>query len=149
MSTFPKLQVKLNALGECLRRPCPAGDYHAKLEFFRCARSAFRDLYYAVGVEGGVAEMTPSDCIRVNPAGDGSAGDVYFHTDSVYLNVGEVAWFNMPYGNILIRSASGRKDYRGGPNQWLTLDEFLNADCLVAAVLRVSAEGRRMRLLAA
>jgi len=50
---LPKLQVKLNALGECLRRPCPAGDYHAKLEFFRCARSAFRDLYYAVGVEGG------------------------------------------------------------------------------------------------
>jgi hypothetical protein len=31
----------------------------------------------------------------------------------------------------------------------LTLDEFLNADRLVAAVLRVSAEGRRMRLLAA
>ena len=54
--------------------------------------------------------------VRFNPGGCAVSGEVTLHTDHVYIQ------FSGDLHNqlgVLIRTCKGRKDYCGGPNQWI------------------------------
>lgn len=58
--------------------------------------------------------------IRYNACGDW--GETTFHTDKVYLHVN----FDVPPDydlGVLGRTCKGRKDFTGGKNEWLTVQE--------------------------
>lgn len=62
--------------------------------------------------------LTKTDyTIRYNACGDW--GETTFHTDQVYIHVN----FDVPpnyHLGVLGRTCKGRKDFSGGPNQWLS-----------------------------
>jgi len=63
--------------------------------------------------------------IRINGTNRGCSGFVTSKTTgkTIYLNTEDVVY--QPLQNkILVRTAKDDKDYIGGPNQWVTIDEL-------------------------
>lgn len=71
--------------------------------------------------------------IHYNPGGIAVCGDVYLHTDNLYVN------FSQSSTNLgfLYRSCKGRKDYTGGRNHWMHYTHLRNFDLAVAALKSV------------
>lgn len=59
--------------------------------------------------------------VRSNKAGSESSGDITFHSDKLYINIG-----GLSFEKVMYRSCNGRKDYSGGSNQWTTIDNLLS-----------------------
>jgi hypothetical protein len=53
--------------------------------------------------------------LHSNPGGPGVWGEVILHTDKYYLQASQ----DQSDLGLLVRSCKGRKDYTGGPNQWV------------------------------
>jgi hypothetical protein len=89
-------------------------DDHAKRLFHRRARSQLRRLATALGLAPGSYDL------RSNPAGIAVSGEITLHTDCLYVQASQSA---MGRDNgILFRTCKGRKDYVGGPNNFVSLD---------------------------
>ncbi len=56
--------------------------------------------------------------LRTNKAGPAVLGDTILHTDKVYVSMGGLC------GDVLIRSCKSRKDYTGGTNHSLQIENL-------------------------
>ncbi len=72
--------------------------------------------------------------VSINPGGPAVPGDVYLHTDTLYVNFG-VSSLGPDMG-FMYRSCKGRKDYTGGPNRWMKYETLLDMDKAIAAFKR-------------
>jgi len=92
-------------------------DYLNKTEFHKVAKAELRRLVKHLGMTRGTYD------IRSNLGGDAVAGEVILHTEKVYLQIianglGEKGL------RVMYRTCEGRKDYTGGRNNSITLEEF-------------------------
>jgi hypothetical protein len=81
----------------------------AKRAFHRTAKRALKELATALGL----VELEYD--LRVNRGGPDSSGDVALHTERLYVQI--AAQTGLP--SVLFRRCQGRKDYMGGPNNFV------------------------------
>lgn len=62
--------------------------------------------------------------IRVNPGGIAVSGEVTLHAERIYIQLGQSSLGP----KFMWRLCRGRKDYTGGPNQWMHWDSLKNFD---------------------
>jgi hypothetical protein len=82
-----------------------------------CKAAAFK-FFRALAKELGLEKSQYT--LHYNPCGDW--GEASFHTDKMYVS----ANFDQTPGSelgVLVRSCNGIKDYVGGHNNWLTVEE--------------------------
>jgi hypothetical protein len=91
-----------------------AYDSEAKRLFHSRARSQLRRIATALGLEPGSYDL------RSNQAGIAVSGEITLHGDHLYVQVSQSAMGH--HSGILFRTCEGRKDYRGGPNNFASLD---------------------------
>lgn len=78
--------------------------------------------------------------IRSDKGGIAVSGEVTFHHDRVYIQVGQ---FGLSSGHgVLIRTCKGRRDYTGGPNHFVALAMLDDIPALAAAVRAITGVGR-------
>ena len=76
--------------------------------------------------------------IRSNQAGIAVSGEVTLHTDRLYIQIAESG---MSQGiQILYRTCSGRKDYSGGQNRFISAVRFYEERGLLADWLRTISQ---------
>lgn len=92
-----------------------------KNKFHTAAKKAFRDLAKKLGLEK--TEFN----IRSNKAGPGSTGEVTFHSDKFYVTTCND--FSTGGHKILYRTCNGQKDYTGGNNQYIGIEQ-INSETL-------------------
>lgn len=103
-----------------------AYDDRAKRFFHSRARSQLRRLATALGLAPGSYDL------RSNPAGIAVSGEITLHTDCLYVQASQSA---MGRDNgILFRTCKGRKDYVGGPNNFVPLDLLNRPDELARRI---------------
>lgn len=90
-------------------------DAQAKQKFHNQARKVLREIAKKIGVEK--SEFNVSS----NKAGPASVGEVTFHSDKLYIQIG-----GLNPENVLYRSCNGRKDSTGGTNQWTDMSELFS-----------------------
>lgn len=91
-----------------------AYDAEAKRIFHSRARSQLRRIATALGLEPGSYDL------RSNQAGIAVSGEITLHADHLYVQVSQSAMG--PHSGVMFRTCEGRKDYRGGPNNFASLD---------------------------
>ena len=91
-----------------------AYDAEAKRLFHSRARSQLRRLATALGLEPGSYDL------RSNQAGIAVSGEIILHGDRFYVQVSQSAMGH--HSGVLFRTCKGRKDYVGGPNNFVSLD---------------------------
>ena len=64
--------------------------------------------------------------VRSNPAGIAGSGEVTLHTDTLYVQFGQGSF----HDRFMFRSCRGRRDYRGGRNQWMNWEELADPAAL-------------------
>lgn len=75
--------------------------------------------------------------LRSNKAGPAILGEVTLHTNKLYLQVG-----GLDESQVMYRSVSGRKDYTGGTNHWMSLESLWNdSRCIPAFRTLIDASG--------
>ena len=94
-----------------------------KEQFHTTGAARLRAVAKALGLAPGEFSVRS---IRGGPA---VRGEVILHTDKVYVQLCN-GWSHD--AKLLVRTCQGRRDFTGGPNQWITAD-WLN-DPTVAAV---------------
>lgn len=96
-------------------------DYLNKTEFHKLAKAELRKLVKNLGMTRGTYD------IRSNLGGDAVAGEVILHTEKVYLQI-----ITKGFGEkglcVMYRTCKGRKDYTGGQNNFVSLEEFLTPE---------------------
>lgn len=97
-------------------------DSAVKNEFHKNAKSVLAE----IGKRLGLAKSKFN--VRSNKSGQGSTGDITFHSDKLYITIG-----GMDVNSVMYRSCDGRKDYTGGSNRWTTLDKLLSDSFLEQA----------------
>lgn len=115
-----KGQVLKNSLVKSLSEDCSYAE-QKKLNFHKTAKQFLRQVQKDLQTTGN---------IRSNMGGIAVSGEVTLHTDSLYLQ------FSQYFGTsiCLYRTCNGTKDFRGGRNNFLTLQEF--DDCSYEDFLR-------------
>ena len=78
--------------------------------------------------------------IRSNKAGIACSGEITLHHDEFYFQVQPDSF--MKGQEILVRSCKGRKDYSGGGNTFISIQDLKDFDKVVAAVKRVRGKDR-------
>ena len=87
----------------------------AKNEYKKLGRKILKATADALGLAKGEYD------IRWNPGGIAVSGDNTLHTDTLYLGLHD----NCGMGGFYYRTCKGRRDYCGGPNQWVKWAEFV------------------------
>lgn len=91
-----------------------AGDAERKRQFHRFAKRQLQVLAGFLGFIPGEYD------IRSNPGGPAVSGEIILHADRLYVQVSHSCMgFDR---SVLFRTCNGRKDYRGGPNNFAPLD---------------------------
>lgn len=96
-------------------------DYLNKTEFHKLAKAELRKLVKHLGMTRGTYD------IRSNLGGDAVAGEVILHTEKVYLQIISKG-FGEKGLRVMYRTCKGRKDYTGGQNNYVSLEEFLTSE---------------------
>lgn len=96
-------------------------DYLNKTEFHKLAKAELRKLVKNLGMTRGTYD------IRSNLGGDAVAGEVILHTEKVYLQI-ITKGFGEKGLRVMYRTCKGRKDYTGGQNNYVSLEEFLTPE---------------------
>lgn len=96
-------------------------DYLNKTEFHKLAKAELRKLVKHLGMTRGTYD------IRSNLGGDAVAGEVILHTEKVYLQI-ITKGFGEKGLRVMYRTCKGRKDYTGGQNNYVSLEEFLTSE---------------------
>lgn len=96
-------------------------DPAVKEAFHKHGKKFLKELAKAIGAD--VYE------IRSNKAGPAVTGEVTLHTPHVYVQLtgGTIQ-------HVMFRSCEGMKDYRGGMNEWASMEEFLGSDRVVKRI---------------
>ena len=72
-----------------------------------------------------VASENDGELVKFNPSHYEFSCFVRRNGKYVYISISDVRyWHNQWYNNILIRTAQNDKDYRGGSNNYCSLDEL-------------------------
>lgn len=104
-----------------------------KREFHRLARRQLGLLAKAIDLPSGSYDL------RSNMAGIAVSGEVTLHAERIYVQASQ------PFGGfdsgILIRTCNGRKDYVGGPNNFVSLDLLQEPEMLARMVKQVMRGG--------
>ena len=100
-----------------------------KESFHRTAQSRLRKLADALGFAKGDYD------IRSNKGGPAVSGEITLHHDRIYVQVAQS--FMGPSKGIMVRTCEGRKDYTGGPNNFLPLSLLDDVPALAAQVRKV------------
>lgn len=90
-------------------------DADRKARFLREAKAVLRIVADALGLRKGAYDL------RVNKGGIAVSGEVTLHSDTLYIQISQSAVRLPP---VLWRPCEGRKDYAGGPNMHLTLEQL-------------------------
>jgi hypothetical protein len=103
--------------------------YHKwpKREFHLAARRQLRHLAEALGLAPGSYD------IRNNAGGIAVSGEIILHAAHVYVHVSQPATGHD--SGVMFRTCEGRKDYVGGPNNFVSLD-LLNQPYRLAQRIR-------------
>jgi len=95
-----------------------------KTRFMELCRLALKDLAGELGLAPGQCE------IRGNRAGIACSGEVVLHSDHIYVCLEQSSFFFYWYW----RTCQGRKDYKGGINQWAKWEKLLDLPELAATM---------------
>lgn len=109
-----------------------------KAEFKNAARANLKRLAAAI-------YLLPWEYdLRWNRGGIAVSGEVTLHSDNIYvqLSQGSLSGF-CGYA----RSVKSRKDYTGGNNNWLRVEEFSDMHTLAQKILRIAHEGERVHMV--
>ena len=109
-------------------RPC-AYDEAQKRLFHSTARMRLRLLAIELGFAPGSYDL------RTNQGGIAVSGEVTLHHERVYVQISQSA-LGGDMG-VLIRSCAGRRDYRGGPNNFASLGILDDVTALAGRVRAV------------
>ena len=91
--------------------------HERKVKFHKAAKKFLK------GVADALAFSKDSYDIRTNMAGPAVSGETTLHADTVYLQVYEAYAGG---ARILFRSCDGRKDYSGGQNRLVGINDLLD-----------------------
>lgn len=94
----------------------------AKKAFHREAKKRLKQLAALIGLAPGTYDL------RTNMAGPASRGETTLHGERIYVQVGGLM------NSILIRTCEGRKDYRGGQNNFASVGQLDYPDALAFLV---------------
>ena len=100
-----------------------------KREFHLAARRQLRRLAEALGLAPGSYD------IRNNAGGVAVSGEIILHGARVYVQVSQPATGHDT--GVLFRTCEGRKDYCGGPNNFVSLDLLHRPDELASRIKAV------------
>ena len=100
-----------------------------KREFRLAARRQLRRLAAALGLAPGSYD------IRNNAGGVAVSGEIILHGARVYVQVSQPATGHDT--GVLFRTCEGRKDYSGGPNNFVSLDLLNRPDELASRIRAV------------
>jgi len=146
MSTSPKIRAKLNRLARAVSANL-SYNLEAKVEFHAAAKAVLREVALALGYP------TADGLIRANLAGIACSGEVYLHTEGLYIQLDRGLTFDTQDGKkFMFRSVVSKADYTGGRNRWMTYSNLVNGFAGAVAEFkqaledgRVSAENSRLR----
>lgn len=85
---------------------------YTKLEYHRLGKSILKAIAKELGLQSGTYD------IRSNLGGTAVTGEVTLHGEHVYIQLCE--------SGVMYRSCKGRKDYSGGYNNWMQVEELGN-----------------------
>ena len=115
-------------------KPC-AYDEAQKHLFHSTARSRLRRLAHELGLAPGSYDL------RSNKAGIAVSGEITLHGEQIYIQVSQSC---MGRGmDVLIRTCEGRRDYRGGHNNFVPLAALDDIPALARRVRMIAPELRR------
>jgi hypothetical protein len=103
-----------------------AYDDDAKEAFHRNARRQLKLLAAALALSPGAFDL------RSNKGGIAVSGEITLHSDRIYVQVCQPATGHD--SGILFRTCQGRKDYYGGPNNFVSLDLLNRPDELARRI---------------
>lgn len=115
-------------------KPCAYDEAHKHL-FHSTARSRLRHLAHELGFTPGSYDL------RSNKAGIAVSGEVTLHHEQVYIQAGQSCMG--PGMSVLIRTCEGRRDYRGGQNNFVPLEALDDLPALARRVRMIAPELRR------
>lgn len=95
-----------------------------------------RQLLKALATQLGLVEGTYE--VRSNKAGPAVSGEVTLHGEKLYVQISEYATGSTGL-QMMYRSCSGRKDYRGGHNNFVSLNKFAETSQQQQVVERMKA----------
>ena len=110
-------------------QPC-AYDAAQKSRFHSTARARLRRLAVELGLPAGSYDL------RSNQGGIAVSGEITLQHEAVYVQVSQSA-FARGMG-VLIRTCRGRRDYTGGPNNFVSLALLDDVPALAARVRLVA-----------
>lgn len=87
-----------------------AYDHQNKESFHRCGKNLLKEIAQICGIN--------SYDLRSNKGGIGVPGEITLHSDTIYVQI-----FRTQGIQFLVRSCKGRKDYRGGTNNIISINE--------------------------
>jgi hypothetical protein len=88
----------------------------AKEQFHKLAKKVAKDIANGLGLTEGSYD------IRSNMGGIAVCGEVTLHGENIYIQLSK-GWNT---DRFMYRSCKGRKDYTGGPNQWMEWSDMKN-----------------------
>jgi len=94
-----------------------------KAEFHKEAKKVLKAVADKLGLSKGEFDL------RSNVGGIAGSGEVTLHTDRLYLTLSQGVCGNST--NQMYRACNGRKDSRGGTNQWIDVSRLLD-DAVIA-----------------
>jgi hypothetical protein len=107
-----------------------------KRSFHASSRKRLKALATALGLKAGTFD------VRSNRGGIAVSGEVTLHGENLYVQICQPA--TGADSGILIRACKGRKDYTGGPNNFLPLSWLDQIDALAGYCRRIlDREGGR------
>ena len=107
----------------------PYGDVAVKNEFHRLGRCTMECIVGAMGI---VDEMDYD--VRSNMGGITVCGAITLHTNKVYIQMSKS---DHGTGRIMYRSCRSLRDYSGGKNYWICMEDLLNWDDAIALFMGV------------
>jgi hypothetical protein len=101
----------------------------AKARFHKLSRKVLTMIAHQMGLNEDQYE------IRSNKAGIAVSGEITLHADDIYIQFSQSCMG--PDFGFMWRTCKGRKDYTGGPNQWMKWPTLLVLDIAVQEFQRV------------
>lgn len=111
MKVSPKLARLKNINGYSVEANAAKETFHSE------GRKFLKSLAKEIGMPEGSYE------IRSNKAGMAVSGEVTLHGETLYVQLSESV-VGRPGVGILYRTCEGRKDYRGGNNNWAEMSDL-------------------------
>lgn len=106
-------------------------DAEAKKKFHRQAETVLKNLAKMLGYKEGDYDL------RHNEGGIAVSGEITLHSDNLYVQFSQSA-LGANQG-FMWRTCKGRKDYTGGPNQWMKWEQLENLETVASIMKRMQS----------